>query len=252
MKILVIGLEGSAADVWLQDERLTTLRGLMEAGCYGPLEGAGSPTSPPSWTCLATSRPIQAPAIWDRVAAANGRSILIDLPAGVAPQPAAGLSIVATGATGASSDDGADSLLDASRKRFEAVRRLMTEESWDYMQVVDDGIDRLRLDQEIARTLELLGDDAIVLIAFLHPDPTTRGAFILAGTQLPPFGAIDGVRVLDVAPTLLALADLPPPPQADGRDFLEGREPTDPAGGVPGLDDDELVRERLRGLGYIG
>jgi len=78
-----------------------------------------------------------------------------------------------------------------------------------------------------------------------------HGAFILASPQLPPFGAIEGAGLLDIAPTLLELAGYPPLPEAHGRNLLEGLAPADSDDGEP-IDDDELVRERLRGLGYIG
>lgn len=489
MKILVIGLEGATPEIVFQDERLTTLRGLMEAGCYGLLEAASPPTSVPSWMCLATGRDagslgvyglrnradrsytnlggvdsgtIQGPAIWDRAEEAGGRAILVGVPPGYPPRPIAGLSVACALTPG--NDRGPythppelasrieamvgpypadvadyreadratlrDRVLDMSRKQFEVVRRLMAEESWDYLQFVEVGLDRiqhaywrhldgddprhdpegefaevvrdyyLHLDREIAGTLELAGEDALVLIASVHgarrceggfavnewlaregllalesrpeqvatvarvdvdwpattawaeggylarvylnvkgrepegsvdpadyesvradlkarleaisgpdgeplgvrastpeelyrevrgvapdlivdfgeqalraiggvgypsinlgPDevglddcnPTSRGVFILAGSQLPAFGEIDGVRVVDVAPTLLELAGLPPLPEVAGRNFLEGREPTGPAGGPAEQDDDdELVRDRLRGLGYIG
>ncbi|WP_337173995.1 alkaline phosphatase family protein [Paludisphaera sp.] len=488
MKILVIGLEGATPEIVFQDERLTTLRGLMEAGCHGLLESVTPPTPVPAWMCLATGRDpgalgvhglrnradrsyanlasvdsgtIQAPTIWDRVAEAEGRPILVGVPPGHPARAIAGLSI-ACSLTPANDRDALthpaelaarieamvgpyptdvvdyrqadretlrDRVLDMSRKQFEVVRRLMAEEAWDYLQFVEVGLDRIQhaywrhldsddprhdpagpfaevigdyyvhLDEEIARTLELAGDDAIVLIASVHgarrceggvainewltregllklgsrpdhvapiakldvdwpattawaeggytarvhlnvkgrepegrvdpadyesvrddlkarlealagpdgeplgvrahkpeeiydevrgiapdlivdlgeqawravggvgypsihlsaeevgPDdcnPTSRGVFILAGSQLPPFGEIEGVGVLDIAPTLLRLAGLPPLPDADGRDFLEGREPTDPSDGPAEMDDDELVRDRLRGLGYIG
>lgn len=82
-------------------------------------------------------------------------------------------------------------------------------------------------------------------------NPAQHGAFILASPQLPPFGEIQGARLLDVAPTLLELAGHPPLPDAPGRNLLEGLTPADSADAPP-IDDDELVRDRLRGLGYIG
>ena len=85
-----------------------------------------------------------------------------------------------------------------------------------------------------------------------HWSPARDGAFVLAGAQLPPYGEIEGASLLDVAPTLLATAGLPPLPDAAGRNFLEGREPLEPPGDGEDLDDDQLVRDRLRGLGYIG
>lgn len=488
MKVLVIGLEGAIPEILLEDERLTTLRGLMGAGCYGPLEGVLPPGPVPSWMSMATGRDpgslglygyiqredrsytsfsgtrtwsTDAPATWDQVAQAGGRSILVGVPPGYPPRPVQGLSVACylaphaergdythppelaatieglvgtyptdVSTVGTTDRDGLrDQILDMSRKQFTVVRHLLTNEPWDYFHFVEIGLSRiqqafwqdhdpahpghdpagsfadavrdyyLHLDQELATLLESLSEDALVLIAstggarrnegafavnewlaregflklleapefpgslaklpvdwsatsawasggacaFINlnvkgrdpegavdpadfetvrddlkarleavagpdgrplgliahkpeelyretrgvaPDlivemgdgarqavgfvggrsifldaehagpfdcnPTRRGAFILAGSQLAPFGAIDGVGLLDLAPTLLGLAELPPLPDAAGRNFLEGREPSDPSGGSTELDDDELVRDRLRGLGYIG
>lgn len=489
MKILVIGLEGAAPDIVFQDERLTTLRSLMEAGTYGRLAGVVPAAPVPGWMCLATgrdpgslgvyglrnradrtydnaasvdSRSFDAPAMWDQVAQAGGRSILIGVPPAYPPRPVAGLSIA--GAVPPDEIDGGlthppelaeaverlvgrypgdvcdleraglpgprdGGILEMSRRQFQVVRHLMAEEPWEYFHFVDNGLDAiqqafwrecdpeapghdpdgpdagfirdyyLHLNEELAKVLEVMPEDALILVASVHgarrsagtfavnewlvregllkasspsdlavglsradvdwgattawaegghririhlnvkgrepegavdpadyeavrddlkarlealagpdgrpmglrafrpeeiyrevrgqaPDlivdpgeagwasyggvgcsaihlrghdgfignwsPGPDGIFVLASSQLPAFGEIEGVRVPDVAPTLLELAGLPPLPDAVGRNFLEGREPTDPAAGPTDLDDDELLRDRLRGLGYIG
>lgn len=56
MKILVIGLDGATPELLLGDERLANFRRLMEAGCYGRLEGVIPPHRIPAWICLATSQ----------------------------------------------------------------------------------------------------------------------------------------------------------------------------------------------------
>ena len=61
MKILVIGLDCAAPEILLADERLTNLRRLMQAGCYGRLESVVPPITVPAWMCLATS---QDPGSW--------------------------------------------------------------------------------------------------------------------------------------------------------------------------------------------
>jgi predicted AlkP superfamily phosphohydrolase/phosphomutase len=56
MKILVIGLDCAAPELLFGDERLTTFRHLMEAGCYGRLESVIPPITVPAWMCMATSQ----------------------------------------------------------------------------------------------------------------------------------------------------------------------------------------------------
>jgi predicted AlkP superfamily phosphohydrolase/phosphomutase len=79
------------------------------------------------------------------------------------------------------------------------------------------------------------------------------GAFILAAPSQPARGELEGVRLLDIAPTLLELGGYDVPASMQGRSLV-GRAPADPggSGGPEGRpDSDAEVRERLRGLGYI-
>ena len=50
-----------------------------------------------------------------------------------------------------------------------------------------------------------------------------HGAFILAGEGVPDTGWTEGARLLDMAPTLLALAGYDIPSSMQGRDLLAGR-----------------------------
>ena len=76
------------------------------------------------------------------------------------------------------------------------------------------------------------------------------GAFILAAPNCPLSGELEGVHLLDMAPTLLELGGYDVPPSMQGRSLFEGA-----AVGLPesalSLSDEELVRQRLSGLGYI-
>jgi predicted AlkP superfamily phosphohydrolase/phosphomutase len=78
-----------------------------------------------------------------------------------------------------------------------------------------------------------------------------HGAFVLAAPGLPPQGAIEGARLLDMAPTLLELAGHDVPCAMQGRSLVTGsaRRPWGPADAVDF--DDPSVRDRLSGLGYI-
>ncbi len=89
------------------------------------------------------------------------------------------------------------------------------------------------------------------------------GAFVLAGPGVPSRAAVEDARLLDMAPTLLAGAGYDVPLSMQGRNILAG---TPGAAGKlegPGVPDsatspppssegeDDIVRERLRGLGYL-
>jgi predicted AlkP superfamily phosphohydrolase/phosphomutase len=77
------------------------------------------------------------------------------------------------------------------------------------------------------------------------------GSFIVAAPNNPVYGEIEGVHMLDMAPTLLELGGYDIPSAMQGKSLVAGR--TLEAGINPGMtmDDEEAMRERLRGLGYI-
>ena len=93
-----------------------------------------------------------------------------------------------------------------------------------------------------------------------------NGVFVAFGKPIQPGTWIEGARIVDVAPTALYLAGLPVPEDMDGRVLVEALRPeyTDepllygpPArrtdqGATEFLsgEDEEIVQERLRGLGY--
>jgi predicted AlkP superfamily phosphohydrolase/phosphomutase len=73
------------------------------------------------------------------------------------------------------------------------------------------------------------------------------GAFILAAPNLPLAGEIGGARLLDLAPTLLELAGVDVPSSMQGRSLV--------AAAVRGeltVDQEQIIRDRLSGLGYLG
>lgn len=113
MKTLMIGLDCAAPEILLKDERLTNIRRLMEAGCYGRLESVVPPITVPAWMCMSTSqdpgslgvygfrnradhsygamsivnsKSIKAVAIWDQIAMEGGRSVVIGVPPGYPPR----------------------------------------------------------------------------------------------------------------------------------------------------------------------
>jgi predicted AlkP superfamily phosphohydrolase/phosphomutase len=78
-----------------------------------------------------------------------------------------------------------------------------------------------------------------------------HGAFVLAAPGLEPMGEVDGAHLLDVAPTLLELGGYDVPASMQGKSLVSGQVARIAAGFDRASDDDELVRSRLGGLGYL-
>ena len=78
------------------------------------------------------------------------------------------------------------------------------------------------------------------------------GSFILAASNSPLQGEVTGVRLLDIAPTLLDLAGYELPTSMQGKSLVANK--TTPTSDDRGYDDDDeaIIRDRLSGLGYIG
>jgi len=74
------------------------------------------------------------------------------------------------------------------------------------------------------------------------------GMFLLAAPNLPLRGQYQGARLLDIAPTLLDLAGYDIPEEMQGRSLVAGLEKKPPEGWSEG---DQIVHDRLAGLGYI-
>ncbi|MBA2564690.1 MAG: alkaline phosphatase family protein [Gemmatimonadetes bacterium] len=72
------------------------------------------------------------------------------------------------------------------------------------------------------------------------------GSFILAASNSPLQGEVEGAHLLDVAPTLLELGGYDVPPSMQGRSLVAGGAVT-----ALGASEEDVVRERLSGLGYI-
>ena len=60
-------------------------------------------------------------------------------------------------------------------------------------------------------------------------------------------GEIEGARLLDLAPTLLELAGADVPSSMQGRSLVGAA-----VRGELTLDQEQIIRERLSGLGYLG
>ncbi len=120
MKIIVFGLDGVTSEILFKDERLTNFRRLMEMGCYGQMESVIPATPVPAWMCvstsqdpgslgvygslnridysyknfrIATSELIEGIAVWDQVARAGKRSIIVGVPPSYPPLKVNGIFV---------------------------------------------------------------------------------------------------------------------------------------------------------------
>jgi predicted AlkP superfamily phosphohydrolase/phosphomutase len=76
------------------------------------------------------------------------------------------------------------------------------------------------------------------------------GSFILAASNNPLSGEIAGAHILDLAPTLLEMCGYDVPSSMQGRSLVAGKALAAGEGGFT-ASEEEMVRERLSGLGYI-
>jgi len=77
------------------------------------------------------------------------------------------------------------------------------------------------------------------------------GMFLLAAPNCPLAGEHTGARLLDIAPTLLDLAGYDIPESMQGRSLVAGMEKKAPDQGFGDADSEQLIHDRLAGLGYI-
>jgi hypothetical protein len=77
------------------------------------------------------------------------------------------------------------------------------------------------------------------------------GSFILAAPNNPLQGEVEGAHLLDMAPTLLEMGGYDIPASMQGRSLVAGTALGTASGPYGSGGGEEIVRERLRGLGYI-
>jgi len=79
-------------------------------------------------------------------------------------------------------------------------------------------------------------------------NPVASGAFVLTAPNCPLSGVYEGAHLLDMAPTLLDLAGYQIPVSMQGRSLVAGKEKK---GDSVGSDSDQIIMDRLAGLGYV-
>lgn len=206
--------------------------------------------------------------IWDVFNRAGERTILIETgnegPTDV-PRAAVSTRELPTQSVGAPGI-----LPTSTQAAFDGLRQNIRTGSCGYLHLLVHGFEAvfggeppgpdelLRLDEEIGRTLELLDEETLLAVILAratfghdhnnHVPPATAGAFVLAGAALSIVGEVEKASIQDLAPTLLELSGRETPATMEGRSFAAS------AGLLAGeeLDEDEIVRARLSGLGYLG
>jgi predicted AlkP superfamily phosphohydrolase/phosphomutase len=202
MKICVLGLDCAAPDVIFNEPRLKNIRRLMDEGVWGRLESVIPPITVPAWMCMCTSQDpgslgvygfrnrtdysygglgiahsgsITAPAIWDHLATAGKKSIIVGVPPNYPPRKINGISIgcfltpdtvkgeftnppelkskitelvgeYPTDVKGFRTDNKdwlKQEIFEMSRKQWKVVKWLLSEQPWDYFHFVDIGLDRM-------------------------------------------------------------------------------------------------------------
>jgi hypothetical protein len=169
-----------------------------------------------------------------------------------------------------------------SRGQFETAGQLLQGETWNYFQFIETGLGHVQralrqsgnlepvivhdyyrhLDTQLGNILEALSEDTVVVVSFIQsarageqtsevpsPNSVPLGFFILAAPNNPLSGEIEGAQLIDIAPTLLELGGYDIPDSMQGQPLVSGAS-LDASNGLT-TDEEEILRERLSGLGYI-
>lgn len=108
-----------------------------------------------------------------------------------------------------------------------------------------------QLDRDLGEALGLLSNDTIILVVANLVDGPKPGCFILVAPNSPLVGKQEDGNFFDVAPTLLELAGFPLPEKIQGKSWVSGMALIEkPTSGITD-EEEEILRERLSGLGYI-
>jgi hypothetical protein len=271
MKILVVGFDGAVSQSLLGDETLHTIHRLAEVGCYGWLANPSLISGRHAWLSLLTGQDVSGrdsssfqptAAIWGPVIAQGRQAIVTGwLPAELSEADGLTIRSLAGDHAGLSHE-----MYSASRRQFEQISHLLLQENWAYFQFIETGLGNLErtgqgtalvrdylrhLDTLLEGILEALPQETALLIIFLSDTPAEPGFFVLAAANSPLSGEVEAAHLADLAPTLLELAGYNITEAMGGRSLLASAAlDVSPQSGLS-ADDEEILRERLSGLGYI-
>ncbi len=133
---------------------------------------------------------------------------------------------------------------------FTALREKLSSDNWDYCQLTPNSFpaddwsadDYLSSERELGEVLQYLSDDTIITLI-------GNGCFVLVSANNPINGEYNDGASADIAPTLLELAGYPLPSTVEGKSWVAGRELKSSSGLTS--EEEEILRDRLSGLGYI-
>ena len=256
MKIMIFAFDGLSMNSLINDDRLENFHRLMEYGCYGEVEQEDEisrvfSTLSDSWLD----------------AARQGKQVIFagEIPDGV-PQES-NLSTYRFQHTLAEDEDIGHSL----HSQFNLIAPLLQDVDWDciifhgnapievqasgYETRTDDVVlsdYQYHLDIQLGNTLKLLDDKVVILIISMpfsnsdHP-----GFFIMAGSNNPLSGELEGVKLIDLTATLFDLGGFAMPNGILGRSLVSGLSLEEISSDELTEDEEAILRERLSGLGYI-
>jgi predicted AlkP superfamily phosphohydrolase/phosphomutase len=236
MKLLLIQLDGATPERLFSDERLENIRRLMEWGSYGVLRQT-APGAATSWSALGGAGGDVPPRpFWDILATHGLQSTVID----------------------AARRDSFGALIQKSEEQLKLACRVIRESTSDLVAVIDSGLCSLacepeptvdpletyyaRIDEGIGKMLQSVSGDSAIMI--IGSDGSLPGGFVLAGPSCPMAGERQDVNVEDIAPTILAILGL----AASASILDQTRDRESPA---LTLEEEEIFRQRLVGLGYV-
>lgn len=130
------------------------------------------------------------------------------------------------------------------------LREKLSVGDWDYLQYTPASFpavnwspdDYLHLENELGEVLQELDDDTIITIL-------GNDCFVLVSANNPINGELKDGSTSDIAPTLVQLAGYPLPSVTKGESWVAGMELNNESGLT--ADEQEILRDRLSGLGYI-
>jgi predicted AlkP superfamily phosphohydrolase/phosphomutase len=285
MKICVLGLDGAAPEVILHDERLVNLRRLMDLGLYGRLQSVT--TTFALWDQLAREgRKSIVVGVSGKDEFTDPASIKAEIEQLVGDDPVDIKNLHTD-----RKDRLRDEIFAMSRRQWQVVRHLLTDHEWDYFHFMDIGLDPIQrsfwnhfdkssahykhgnpyenvvpdyylwLDEQVGSVMDLLDEQTVLLVVSESGvqlddgpnvcDDAPDGMFLLAAPNCPLSGEYEGARLLDIAPTLLDLAGYDIPDSMQGRSLVAGLEKKSAGDGFGSGDNEQLIHDRLAGLGYI-
>ena len=122
-----------------------------------------------------------------------------------------------------------------------AARKILEANREGYLRIEASVVDG---DEGLGSLLGLLSDETVILV--VASSDTRCEAFVLVSARNPLNGEIENTRLRDLVPTIFDLVGFDRPTAMPGRSLVAGLVvDASPA------DKEQLVRDRLRGLGYI-